>query len=102
MEYTFPFGLRVDVVRQVDDGRARELFVLGVYASAVHVKWFGPDGRIRIRAMAVASEPEIFWRGGNDYVESVIDRINLDPKYGHLEPADAAFNGPSGICLDNN
>lgn len=102
MKFTFPFGQGVVAVRQVDDGRARELFVLGVYASAVHVKWFGPDGKIRIRAMAVASEPEIFWRGGNDYVECVIGRIKLDPKYGHLEPADAAFNGPSGVCLDKN
>lgn len=102
MEYTFPFGQKISAVRQVNDGQPKKLFILGVYASAVHVKWYGPDGKIRIRAMAVASEPEIFWRGSKDYVESVINRINLDSKYGHLEPADAAFNGPSGICLDRN
>lgn len=102
MAYTFPFGQSISAVRQVNDGTTKKFFILGVYASAVHVKWFGPDGKIRIRAMAVASEPEIFWRGGNDDVLSVIKRINLDTRYGHLEPADSAFNGPSGRCLDSN
>ena len=102
MQNTFPFGQPITPVRQFDNGRPKELFILGVYASAVHVKWYGPDNKLRIRAMAVASEPEIFWRGGNDYVEEVIRKINLDPKYGHLEPAAPTFNGPSGNCLDRN
>ena len=102
MQYTFPFGQPIVPVKQVDDGRKKKLFILGVYASAVHVKWYGPDGKIRIRAMAVASEPEIFWRGDYSYVLSVISKIALDSKYGHLEPADHAFNGPSGNCLDSN
>lgn len=102
MKKTFPFGLPILPVGQVYDGLLKKLFILGVYASAVHVKWYGPDGRLRIRAMAVASEPEIFWRGGNDYVQEVIERINLAPEYGYLAPADEAFNGPSGRCLDEN
>lgn len=100
--YTFPFGQPIIPVKQVEDGHTKNLFILGVYASAVHVKWYGIDGKLRIRAMAVASEPEIFWRGDNEYVQEVIKRINLAPMYGHLEPADAEFNGPSGICLDKN
>ena len=100
--YTFPFGQPITPVRQQEDGFNKNAFILGVYASAVHVKWFGPDGKIRIKAMAVASEPEIFWRGNKEYVDSVIQKINLDPHYGHLEPADPAFNGPSGRCLDSN
>ena len=102
MRYTFPFGQPIIPVRQVDNGHSKKMFILGVYASAVHVKWYGADGKLRIRAMAVASEPEIFWRGNNEYVKEVIRKINLNPKYGHLEPADTAFNGPSGICLDEN
>ena len=102
MNLTFPFGLPITPVKQVADGLPKKLFILGVYASAVHVKWYGPDGKIRIRAMAVASEPEIFWRGDDEYVWEVIKRINLDPKYGYLKPADSAFNGPSGVCLDEN
>ncbi len=100
--YTFPFGQPIIPVKQVEDGQTKKLFILGVYASAVHVKWYGIDGKLRIRAMAVASEPEIFWRGDNEYVQEVIKRINLAPMYGHLEPADAEFNGPSEICLDKN
>ena len=102
MTLTFPFGQPIVPVKQVDDGLPKKLFILGVYASAVHVKWYGPDGKLYIRAMAVASEPEIFWRGDDEYVRDVIRRINLDPKYGYLEPADRSFNGPSGICLDEN
>ena len=98
--YTFPFGQPITPVKQMEDGHTKKLFILGVYASAVHVKWYGLDGKLRIRAMAVASEPEIFWRGDNKYVQKVINEINLDPMYGHLEPADREFNGPSGICLD--
>ena len=102
MNYTFPFGQPIMPVKQVDDGRRKKLFILGVYASAVHVKWYGADGKLRIRAMAVASEPEIFWRGDKQYVNEVIKRIDLNPMYGHLEPADDRFNGPSGVCLDEN
>ena len=102
LNYTFPFGQPITPVKQVDDGHTKKLFILGVYASAVHVKWYGPDGKLRIRAMAVASEPEIFWRGDNKYVQEVIKRINLNPLHGHIAPADAEFNGPSGVCLDEN
>lgn len=102
MEHTFPFGQPIRPVKQVNDCHPKKYFILGVYSSAVHVKWYGPDGKIRIRAMAVATEPEIFWKGGNDYVEKVIETINLDKKYGYLKPADAQFNGPSGNCLDDN
>lgn len=102
MSNTFPFGQPIIPVRQLNNGQPKKLFILGVYASAVHVKWIGPNGKTRIRAMAVASEPEIFWRGDAEYVKKVIADINLDPKYGHLEPADQAFNGPSGKCLDDN
>ncbi len=99
MNPTFPFGLPITPVKQVADGQPKKLFILSVYASAVHVKWYGPDGKIRIRAMAVASEPEIFWRGDDEYVWEVIKRINLDPKYGYLKPADSAFNGLRACVL---
>ena len=79
MRYTFPFGQPIIPVRQVDNGHSKKMFILGVYASAVHVKWYGADGKLRIRAMAVASEPEIFWRGNNEYVKEVISKISLNP-----------------------
>ena len=61
---TFPFGQPIHSVSQKDRSE-KDVFVLGVYASAVHARW-DPPARMRgIRAVAVASEPEIFWRGEN-------------------------------------
>lgn len=51
---------------------AKKVFVLDVYASAVHARWFGADGKLLVRALAVASEPVIFWDG------SGVDDIIVD------------------------
>lgn len=80
----FPFGEPIRPVRQAD-GSAKDAFVLGVYASAVHARWVGPEGRVRIGALAVASEPEIFWRG--DGAEEIVSRVSVPPGTGRLVPA---------------
>ena len=95
----FPFGEPVLPVFQRERSRKR-VFVLGVYASAVHARWIGADGRTRISAVAVASEPEIFWRGGAESAQSIIDRIALPRGAGRLVSAQAGLNGPSGVALD--
>ena len=59
--YSYPFGEKLTPVTQTDR-TPKNVFVLGVYASAVHARWYGPNGKIRVRALAVASEPYIFWR----------------------------------------
>jgi hypothetical protein len=72
---TFPFGQPVKVVAQQDRGPKR-VFVLGVYASAVHARWVGADGKKDVvKALAVASEPYIFWRG--DGAEKIIRGIAI-------------------------
>lgn len=88
----YPFGSKLSPVVQVDRSLKR-VFVLGVYASAVHAKWIGPDGRQLVQALAVASEPVIFWDGSG--ADKIIDAIPVPEAAGHLEPADAKFNGPS-------
>ena len=93
----FPFGQPVREVVQTDRTPKR-VFILGVYASAVHARWVGIDNRTKVQALAVASEPYIFWRGEN--AEDIIQQINLPPELGKLIPADKQFNGPSGIALD--
>jgi hypothetical protein len=55
----FPFGQPLCSIQQ-GDRTPQRVFVLGVYASAVHARWVGLDGAIRVRALAVASEPYIF------------------------------------------
>ena len=59
---TYPFGSRLRQVVQ-QDRTPKQVFVLGVYASAVHARWTSADGRVLVRALAVASEPAIFWDG---------------------------------------
>jgi uracil-DNA glycosylase len=96
---TFPFGSLLTKVEQKDKN-PKKIFFLGVYASAVHAKWISPRGRVLIKALAVASEPYIFWKG--DGADKIIKDIPVPKELGHLEPADATFNGPSGKILDSH
>ena len=92
----FPFGQPVlSVVQQ--DRRPKKVFVLGVYASAVHARW-KRDGKTLVPALAVASEPYIFWIG--DGADEIIRRIAIPPELGTLAPATKSLNGPSGNVLD--
>ncbi|MDD5371632.1 MAG: hypothetical protein PHQ40_21335 [Anaerolineaceae bacterium] len=96
---TFPFGQPVQAVVQ-QDRTPKRVFILGVYASAVHARWIGPNGRTLVNALAVASEPYIFWRG--DGAEEILSRIPIPAELGRLVPPDAKFNGPSGLALDEH
>ncbi|HPG41564.1 MAG TPA: hypothetical protein PLP19_10610 [bacterium] len=94
---TFPFGQPVLPVNQTDT-TPKKVFVLGVYASAVHACWIGPDGNTKIRAVGIKSEPYIFWRG--DRTQELIDEITVLKEAGKLVPAAISYNGPSAIALD--
>jgi hypothetical protein len=95
---TFPFGQPVQEVNQ-KDRNPKDVFVLGVYASAVHARWTDLNGKTVVNALAVASEPYIFWRGEN--AEAIIQQIDIPRGLGKLIPARRDLNGPSGIALDN-
>jgi len=96
-EWVLPFGQKLESVKQVDRS-PKKVFVLGVYASAVHALWRDRKGKSRVNALAVASEPYIFWRG--DGIEETIARISIPPELGSLLPAQSRYNGPSGVALD--
>jgi hypothetical protein len=93
----FPFGEEVHKVEQ-KDRTPKRVFILGVYASAVHARWIDADGGTVVRALAVASEPYIFWCG--EGANEIIQNIQIPPALGKLVPAAKQFNGPSGIALD--
>jgi uracil-DNA glycosylase len=93
----FPFGQEVQKIEQ-EERSSKRAFVLGVYASAVHACWENSQGKTVVKAMAVASEPHIFWRGEN--AEECIRGIQIPHQLGKLVPAEKQFNGPSGIALD--
>jgi len=95
---SFPFGRPIRKVCQKDRTH-KKVFVLGVYASAVHARWVNDEGETLIRALAVDSEPEIFWRG--DDAEKIIAGIHLPPGAGRLLPPLEKLNGPSGLALDS-
>lgn len=97
-QYTFPFGQILTKVQQTER-TPKSVFVLGVYASAVHAKWINPAGRVLVNALAVASEPYIFWKGDN--AEKIISKIEIPKDVGTLIPANERFNGPSGKVLDD-
>ena len=96
---TFPFGQPIRHVAQADRSH-KQVFVLGVYASAVHALWRDADGRMLVQALGVASEPCIFWRGEN--AGAIVSRIDLPDGAGSLEPAASRFNGPSGRSIDDH
>ena len=98
-DYTFPFGQKVRTVQQTDR-TPKKVFVLGVYASAVHAAWVSRTGRVIVRAFAVASEPCIFWRGEN--AQEIIGDISIPTDLGALKPAGDKYNGPSGQALDKH
>lgn len=98
MTYTFPFGQPLIPVIQKDRS-PKKVFVLGVYASAVHAKWRDKLGTVLVQAFVVASEPYIFWKG--DGSEEIIGKIQVPKEAGALEPAQPKFNGPSGNTLDD-
>ena len=52
---TFPFGQPVQEVTQ-KNRTPKSVFVLGVYASAVHARWINTSEKTVVRALAVASE----------------------------------------------
>jgi len=96
--YFFPFGQELRKVEQTIRS-PKKAFVLGVYASAVHARWVDKNGKQVVSALAVASEPEIFWRG--DHAETIISGIRIPEELGTLTvPKDARLNGPSGRALD--
>ena len=98
-KYYFPFGQELRTVEQKDK-KPKQGFVLGVYASAVHARWIDKNGKQKVNALAVASEPEIFWTGDN--AEEIISGIQIPEELGRLTtPRHKNLNGPSGRALDN-
>ena len=96
---TFPFGQPVKELHQLDR-RPKKVFVLGVYASAVHALWLDAAKKPVVKALAVASEPCIFWDGNQAEAEAIIRQVRVPQELGKLQPVAEDFNGPSGRALD--
>ena len=99
-DYRFPFGERLHRLAQ-ENRTPKKVFVLGVYASAVHARWM-KDGKVKCAALAVASEPRIFWDGNQEEAREIIGRIKIPAELGTLTPAGKNLNGPSAKVLDEH
>jgi uracil-DNA glycosylase len=100
MEYRFPFGSILHPLVQ-EDRTSKQIFVLGVYASAVHARW-KQGSKVICQALAVASEPRIFWDGDPEEAAEIISGIPFPPELGYLEPAGQQLNGPSAKVLEEH
>ena len=100
MASTFPFG-RPSTRRppRCQSGQSA-LFVLGVYPSALHVRWRRPDGET-IGALAVDDEPEVFWDGADaaERVAAWQDAVKWSDGWGTVSLAGG--NGSSGRIVDD-
>lgn len=95
----FPFGSTVNKLFQTDR-TPKKVFVLGVYAGTVHARWLERTGKILVRALAVSSEPELYWRGDQEQAEQIIKSINIPEESGILIAEGKEINGSSGRSLD--
>ncbi|MHB8962476.1 MAG: hypothetical protein ACYC5K_04910 [Saccharofermentanales bacterium] len=100
MTYQYPFGEYVKPLRQ-QDRTPKKIFILGVYASAVHAKWIN-NGQTICQALAVASEPYIFWDGNQAEAREIISRIKMPREVGMLVLPNKNLNGPSAKVLSDN
>ena len=92
---TFPFGTPASrCAPRAPQGDAAA-FVLGVYPSALHIRWEHPP--YSVAALAVAPEPWPFWPGDDEAerVEQWRQDLSWDPAWGRARPA-GRLNGSSG------
>lgn len=92
----FPFGRPADRRPPRDPAGTAELAVLGVYPSALHVRWVPPDGSPTVGALAVDDEPTVFWDGSDaeDRIRLWKDSVGWDDAWGTVGAAGG--NGSSG------
>jgi hypothetical protein len=103
MNFSFPFGQPLHTVAQTDRS-PKSTFVLGVYGGAVHACWTDARGKVLVKALAVASEPEIYWTGEEAAItpEHIINTIPVPEGAGALGPAAPFYNGVAGRTLDSH
>ena len=97
--YQFPFGRPHGPTPPQKPSGTADLFVVGVYPSALHAAWFAPSGHRLCQALAVDIEPWSFWDGADaaQRVEEIAASVPTEA--GRLEPAHPRWNGPSGCTL---
>lgn len=101
MVYRFPFGQPLHI-RTQQDRSPKSTFILGAYSGAVHACWSDAEGVMLVKALAVASEPEMYWTGDSSGVtsEDIVREIVVPQGAGTLGATAAGYNGLAGRVLD--
>lgn len=94
---TFPFGQPSGRCQPQRVAEA-EAFVMGVYPSALHIRWVNQD--FRVAALAVDEEPWPFWDGADQdqRVQTWQTKVGWQPAWGKVAPA-GRLNGSSGVSV---
>jgi hypothetical protein len=79
----------------------RDVFVLGAYPSALHVRWQAPGCARAVQAVAVDGEPEPFWIGDDEdaQIKRWLGEISFPSSWGKVAPC-GRLNGSSGVWVD--
>jgi len=95
----YPFGQPVRPVR-CHSSRKNDVFVLGAYPSALHIKW-SPRETSHIRALPIDNEPMPFWTGEDRFerVEQWLHTVKWKEEWGTAQAANGEYNGSSGRIL---
>jgi hypothetical protein len=94
----YPFGQPTTRRPPRRPDRSADLFILGVYPSALHVRWQQPGGVV-VGALAVDDEPTVFWDGADARQRISHWRANVGwrAEWGTVTPAGG--NGSSGRAV---
>lgn len=95
----FLFGRPVLPAKPMATGQC-DLFILGAYPSALHVRWHVPEHNLSVQAVAVDNEPEPFWTGEDEeqQFENWRKTVSFQDKWGEVKPC-GRLNGSSGIWV---
>ena len=100
-QYKFPFG---KLISKQDTGIStrRDLFILGAYPSALHVRWEPPTPFKPVRALAVDNEPSVFWTGEDQgkLIDAWKEQVGWKNEYGAVSIA-GKYNGSSGLWVND-
>lgn len=99
---TFPFGMPLRRTPPQTPSGPTWAIIVGVYPSAIHATWFGPEGGVLCRAMAVGTEPHSFWTGGDGGARLQAIQERVPERMGRLELPRGDYNGCSGRTLNSD
>lgn len=101
-ELIFPFG-EILLPQEPNIQSLRNVFILGAYPSAFHIRWIPPSPYREIKAIAVDNEPSVFWDGSDQETifKDWLNCVSWQDDWGKALLA-GNLNGSSGVWVNKN